>query len=135
MSRGGNNAKRRMRVLVAEDNVLISIFLEQILTELEFTVIGPFHDLDQTLQGIRTNEIDGALLDVLLGEVNILPAADALARRGVPFILTTGDDSPHALSGLPADAPLLLKPFEMRQLADLMSRTFRPRIACARQAL
>ena len=39
------------------------------------------------------NDIDGALLDVHLGDASIYPAIDELARRGIPFILVTGQET------------------------------------------
>lgn len=127
MSEITNSALPGLRVLVAEDNLLIGEFIRQILIDLGCAVVGPLDDLDETLRAIQANDVDGALLDVQLGEANIFPAANELTLRGIPFILATGRGS---FSGLPAhlaSAPLLMKPFDVRQLEDMVSRTFRPR--------
>lgn len=117
-----------LRVLVAEDNFFVAEFIRQILFDLACTVIGPANNLDETLRAIRTNEIDGALLDVQLGEVNIFPAANELALRGIPFILTTGDKNVTGLPELLVNAPLLVKPFDVRRLEDMVRNTFRARV-------
>lgn len=115
-----------LRILIAEDNYLIGESIRQILMDMECTVIGPIDDLDEVLGAIRSTEIDGALLDVQLGDVSIHPAASELARRGIPFILATGCENVARLPVLLAQAPLLNKPFEAAQLERIVSRTFRP---------
>lgn len=118
---------RGLRVLVAEDDLLIAQLMDNILVSLRCTVIGPVDGLNEALQAIRTNDIDGALLDVQLGEASIYPALDELAPRGIPIILITGHDN---LAGSPAllnNAPLLAKPFKLQQLENMMSSTFRRR--------
>ena len=118
---------RSLRVLVAEDELLISQLIREILVSLECTVIGPSRTLDEALRAIRMNDIDGALLDVHLADASIYPAINELAQRGIPFILVTGQGN---LSGSPAainNAPILTKPFRVQQLEDMMRSTFRPR--------
>lgn len=112
---------RGLRVMVAEDELLISQLIREILLHLECSVIGPVRTLDEALRSIRTNDIDGALLDVQLGEESIYPAANELALRRIPFILMTGH---RTLGGSPAllrDAPLLTKPFKVQELEAMMS--------------
>ena len=111
------------RVLVAEDNFLIGEFIRQVLVDLGCTVLGPFDALEDVLGAIRVNQFDGALLDLDLNSVSILPAASELAARGIPFIVATG----RTTAGLPAllaQAPLLTKPFEVPELERLVLRSF-----------
>ena len=118
---------RSLRVLVAEDELLISQLIREILVSLECTVIGPSRTLDEALRAIRMNDIDGALLDVHLADASIYPAINELTQRGIPFILVTGQGN---LSGSPAainNAPILTKPFRVQQLEDMMRCAFRPR--------
>jgi DNA-binding LytR/AlgR family response regulator len=63
--------------------------------------------------------IDGAILDINLGGEKVFPVAERLAERGVPFVFCTG----YGLAGVPADfaqAPTLAKPYDQRQLHDLL---------------
>ena len=126
MSLSATRSLRGLRVLVAEDQLLISQFIGEVLLYLECTVVGPVRDLDEALRAIHTSEIDGALLDVQLGSTSIYPAAKELALRSIPFILVTGQVN-FGGSPLLAKAPLLIKPFKVQQLEDMMSSTFRPR--------
>ncbi len=90
-------------------------------------MIGPVRNLDEALRTIRTNDIDGALLGVQLGEVSIYPAVSELALRGIPFILVTGQGNLGGFPALLGNAPLSTKPFKVQQLEDMMSSTFRLR--------
>jgi len=128
MSRIAADPPRGLRVLVAEDNLLIGEFIRQILIDLECTVIGPLDDVEEVLRTIQASDLDGALLDVQLGEASIYPAASELALRGIPFILATGRGSLADLPALLASAPILTKPFGVPQLEAIMGSTFRPHV-------
>jgi DNA-binding response OmpR family regulator len=128
MSQGATNPLLGLRILIAEDNWLIGEAVQQILMDLGCVVVGPFDDVGEVLASIRTTAMDGALLDVQLGDANILPAASELASRAIPFILATGRGSLADLPELLANAPLLSKPFDASQLERLVRSTFLPRI-------
>jgi DNA-binding NtrC family response regulator len=88
---------------------------------------GRLATLDETLRAIRTDGIDGALLDVQLGEASIHPAIEELVRRGIPFIMVTGQGNLGRPPALLGNAPILTKPFRVEQLENMMSSTFRLR--------
>lgn len=115
---------RGLRVLIAEDNFLIGETLREILLGFGCAVVGPIADLQGVMSEIESAEIDAALLDVQLGDANILPAAFALADRGVPFIVTTGGGKSMNLPSVLAQAPHLNKPFSAQQLEMTMTATF-----------
>jgi DNA-binding NtrC family response regulator len=75
----------------------------------------------------RLRVLDGALLDVQLGEASIHPAIEELVRRGIPFILVTGQGNLGRPPALLGNAPILTKPFRVEQLENMMSSTFRLR--------
>src|ERR1700760_3018451 len=87
------------RVLVLEDETLVSMMVEDMLADLSCEVIGPFARLDQAIEAV--SELDGApdvaLLDVNLGRQQSFPLAEILRDKGVPFVFTTGYDD----SGIP----------------------------------
>jgi DNA-binding response OmpR family regulator len=115
-----------LRVLVAEDDALIAAFLKQVLLDFGCEVIGPIHSLSGAHAAIRTADFDCALLDIVLGEENIFPAAHELADRGIPFILTTGRSGMIGLLSEFAHASILAKPYDVWQLEDRMASVFRP---------
>lgn len=125
MSKLASKAMRGLRILVAEDNALIGETIRQALVDMDFTVVGPIADLDDVLGVIGTTPLDGALLDVQLGDQNIHPAAHELTRLGIPFILATGRARAE-ISPSFADTPLLVKPFDLPELERLSRKTFQP---------
>lgn len=77
------------RILVVDDEPLISALTEEWLLELGHVVVGPAHNLATAME-LAENDIDAAIVDVSLGKDNSYPLADALSARGVPFALATG---------------------------------------------
>ena len=100
------------RILVVEDEVIVSMLIEDILGDLGATVVGPASRVGQALDLLSEEpELDAALLDLnLAGEVTI-PVAEELKRRGVPFAFATG----YGAAGLPegfSGQAVLQKPFQ-----------------------
>ena len=120
-----------LRVLIAEDNWLIGESLRDLLVDLGCVVIGPVSGLAEVMSVIGDGGFDAALLDVHLGDANILPAATELASRGIPFIVTTGGGSLVGLPTLLARAPRLNKPFDEQRLERAMNVAFLPRAGIA----
>lgn len=122
MTAESQDALTGARIMVVEDETLVSMMVEDMLIDLGCEVVGPFAKLDQALSFIgEGGEIDAALLDVNLGGVRSFPAAEALSEKGVPFVFTTGYDE----SGLPdvwRSSPTLRKPFMMGEMADALRR-------------
>jgi CheY-like chemotaxis protein len=88
-----------LRVLIAEDEYFIAEEIAQLFEAAGAKVIGPAQTVDDALALVTAGKpLHGAVLDISLhGEV-VYPVADELARRGVPFVFTTGYDQ----STLPA---------------------------------
>ena len=108
------------RVLVVEDETLITMLFEDILGDLECEVVGPALNLRQALDLAHTADIDAALLDLNLAGEPSFPAAAVLRERGVPIVLSSG----YGSSGLPAewqDLRTLPKPFTAEQVADVLA--------------
>lgn len=80
------NAKR---ILVVEDEALIALDTEDMLTNAGYEVVGPVARVPDAL-GLMTEPMDAALLDVSVAGTMVWPVAEALADRGVPFIFVTG---------------------------------------------
>jgi len=98
------------RVLVVEDEVMVSWLLEDMLAELGCEVVGPAARVGQALAIVDAETIDLAVLDVNLNGQKSFPVADALVARGVPFVFSTG----YSNDGFP-DAykvyPMMQKPY------------------------
>ncbi len=115
-----------MRILVAEDESLVSWALEATLASLGCVVVGPAARLDQTLKLAASGPLDGAVLDVNLRGHRVFPVVDRLLADGVPVILLTGYDSDATFPESYRALPRLPKPFERDDLVTLMGRLFCP---------
>ncbi len=77
------------RILVVDDETLISEMTGDWLSELGHIVVGPAHTLAAALQLVEM-DLDAAIVDVALGKDMSYPLADVLSARGVPFALASG---------------------------------------------
>lgn len=108
-----------LKVLVVEDEALVSMLVEDMLTDLGCTIVGPAAEIEEALRLAGSADIDAALLDVNLGGRPIFPVADALKARGVPFAFASG----YGEAGLTEDhrgATVLQKPFREADLRRVL---------------
>jgi len=108
-----------LRVLVVEDEMMVSMLIEDMLGELGCLVIGPASRLDEAMQLARDAELDCAVLDVNLGGQPIFPLADLLRERGRPFAFATGYGD-AGLRDVDKGSPVLQKPFREGDLARVL---------------
>lgn len=103
------------RILVVEDEIMIAMLLEEILGGAGYTVVGPYSRLADALLAAQAVTCEAALLDVNLGGEKVFPAAEALERRHIPFLLLSG----YGDRAVPQEHPnwqSLEKPFKEREL-------------------
>ena len=115
-----NEALSGLRVLVVEDEVAISLLLEDMLLDLGCEVVGPAGRLSAATALAEQEEIDLAILDVNVAGEPVYPLVDALAKKGVPFVFSTG----YGSSGIQEryrNRPVLQKPFGQNDLARLLT--------------
>ena len=87
------------RILVVEDDFLISMELEAVLRDAGAEIVALCRTVDEALAVADGNEVTVAVLDVRLGREEVIPVARRLAERGTPFVFYTGQvntDSLHA---------------------------------------
>lgn len=110
-----------LRILVVEDEFLVSIALEEDLREAGATVIGPFNDLISGLDGADREQFDLAVLDVNLNGIMIYPLADELLSRGVPFLFLSGYTAANMPSRFVGQRRVA-KPYDSMRLIDEILR-------------
>lgn len=108
-----------LRVLVVEDEMMVSMLIEDMLGDLGCTVVGPASRLDEAMALARGGGIDCAVLDVNLGGQPIFPLADLLRERGRPFAFATGYGD-AGLRDVDRGSPVLQKPFREGDLARVL---------------
>ena len=103
------------RILIVEDDALLSMLLEDMLSELSYEVSGTASGLRQGLDLAGSLAFDAAILDVSLAGESSLPIARLLDEMGKPYFFATGYGAlPNGVST--ASQPVLKKPYELRQL-------------------
>lgn len=107
------------RILVVEDEMMVAMLLEDMLTDLGCKIVGPAGRIEDALCMARDERIDAAVLDVNLNGRETFPVADILRRRGIPFLFATGYGAGGLVERM-RDAPALQKPFHDRELATLL---------------
>lgn len=89
-------------ILLVEDEYLIAWALQDDLKNCGAHVVGPAGSVDDALELLLQERIDGAILDVSLGHEKVYPVASALTARNIPFVFATGySDLPSAWQHIP----------------------------------
>ena len=116
------------RILIVEDETLVAMNIEDVLTEEGCEVVGPASRLDVAIRLAREERIDAAVLDVTIRGGQVFPVAEILMDRGIPFVLASGYGDwalPERLKG----QSRLTKPFSSEELLRSMRALFRPAAA------
>jgi DNA-binding response OmpR family regulator len=111
-----------MRILILEDEPIIAIDLEEIVSS---AGCGAECTVATTVQaGVRSVEkgIDFAILDIHLGYhgKTSFPVASMLQARGIPFCFVSSSDK--AMPYRYGDVPFVAKPFHPQEIAGILPR-------------
>jgi len=103
------------RVLVVEDDELVAMLVEAMLSDLGCDMRGLSRSVPEAIEAIGTLQMDVALLDVNLAGQQVFPVADILIQREIPIIFSSG----YGTTGVPEQdrtAPVIPKPFTLQEL-------------------
>lgn len=78
------------RILVIEDEAMVSMLIEDMVLDCGCEVIGPVAKFDRALEVAREGQFDIAVLDLNLGGTLSYPVAEVIRGRGIPLIFATG---------------------------------------------
>jgi CheY-like chemotaxis protein len=109
------------RILVVEDEFLIRMLLEDMLTDLGYDLVGVAGRVEEAAELAKTKDFDLAILDVNLDGHDVYPVADLIIKRGLPFMFVTG----YGGRGLPEqyrERPTLQKPFQLDELKRMLDQ-------------
>ena len=109
-----------LRVLVVEDEAMIMTLVEDMVTELGHRVAGLAASVEEAAGLAEGAEFDVALLDVNLQGQTVESVAATLARRGKPFVFTTGYGE-RVIPPEFKDRPMLPKPYQIEQLGKILA--------------
>jgi CheY-like chemotaxis protein len=109
----GVNILTGKRILVVEDEVLVAMLLEDMVTQLGADLAGSVSNLEDGLAFVDDQDFDAAILDMNLGDHDSRPIADKLQSRGIPYLLATGYGES---AGNPHGVTILEKPYVIEQI-------------------
>lgn len=115
------------RVLIVEDNVLLAMHLEDLLTALGHEVVGQAAHIDMAMEMARHSDIDFAVLDINVAGTKSFPVADILRQRGIPFAFATAYGAEGLMDGY-RDSPALQKPYGQDDLERTIAQAVRHQI-------
>ncbi len=110
----------KQRILIVEDEIVVALFLEDVLADFGYEVAGVVNHLDEAMA--REPDYDIALLDVHINGRSVFDFADMLASRDIPFVFATG----YGERGIPEHhrgRPVLQKPFQPEDLRRILQET------------
>jgi DNA-binding response OmpR family regulator len=116
--------KRKHRILIVEDEAMISMLLEDMVLESGGEIVGPAAKFDEGLALARDAEFGVAVLDLNLSGTLSYPIADAIRERGIPVIFATGYGANGLLERF-RDCPTLQKPFTQKDFAEAVAASCR----------
>lgn len=97
---GGRHGERpgtQQRVLLVEDEALLSIVLAADLEDAGYEILGPCATVAAAMAAVQSETFDGAILDINLKGQVVYPVAEELAGRRIPFMFLSG----YALINMP----------------------------------
>ncbi|MCL9998705.1 MAG: response regulator [Erythrobacter sp.] len=104
------------RILIVEDEYFIAQEMADALEGAGMTVLGPCPKVAAALAILADGDpCDAAVLDASLRGVSSLPVCEALALRGIPFVVVTGFSAAQLPEPMAA-APVLSKPLDPAEL-------------------
>jgi len=119
----------KIKVLIADDNSFVREGMKIILSTFgDFEVVGTAEDGAEAVAFCKANEVDVALLDVRMPNMNGVEATRILSAetRTKPLILTTFDDDEFILEAVKAGAKgYLLKNNDPERIGDAIRSVHR----------
>ena len=88
-----NASSRPLRVLVLEDEPIIALDIEGILTDAGFDVLANLSTCAGAMEWLKANRADVAVLDIDLQDGSCAHVARRLNELGVPFVVFSGSSA------------------------------------------
>ena len=121
-------SERKHRILVVEDEAMISMLLEDMVLECGGELVGPVARFDDALALAHQAEFGVAVLDLNLNGTLSYPIAEVIRERGIPVIFATGYGADGLLDRF-RDCPTLQKPFSQQDFAEAVAAACREQAA------
>jgi CheY-like chemotaxis protein len=110
-----------LRVLIADDELLCAMVIEEEVQDMGGQVVGPVSSVDEIVAIAIREKPDIAVLDINMKGQLSYPAAMELIAAGVPVVFTTGYDGLLNCPDPLKEAPLLTKPWVGSKLGEALT--------------
>ena len=118
---------RGVHVMIVEDNFVVADALRFMLTGYHATVSAIVPSLAHASAALTVDRVDVAVLDINLSGTSVVPLAEDLRVRGIPFVFVSGYGDEDLLPEHLRDRPRFDKPVEAERLvACLIEIALRP---------
>lgn len=101
--------------------MMVMMMIEDMLADLGCESVTAAANVEQALALMEAHSFDAAMLDMNLNGRKSHAVAEALAARGVPFVVSTGYSGRELDEGY-TDRPMLKKPFQFEELTRVLQR-------------
>ena len=115
------------RVLVAEDDPLVAFDIMGVLLKAGANVFGPAMSVERALELAQAETLDCGVLDVMLRDGLVFPAAQILKDKGAGIVFYTGQIKPDTLKQRWPEAEVIVKPAPLPLLLRAVTAACRRR--------
>ena len=109
------------RILLVEDSLLIALDAETMLLDAGASQVKVVSSAEAGLSALIANDFQAAVLDINLGRGTSLPVADELAKRGIPFIFTSGYSDHSTIPARFHEIRVVVKPYASTTLVEAVA--------------
>ncbi|WP_347303927.1 response regulator [Croceibacterium sp. TMG7-5b_MA50] len=111
-----------MRVLLVEDEPMISMLLCDMVESAGHEVAGEASSVDRALEMVAEVQADAAIVDLRLHNHDSYGVMQRLREKGIPFAVASGfgADIDRELAG--TDVPIVSKPYSAGEVANVLTR-------------
>jgi PAS domain S-box-containing protein len=109
-------------VMLVEDEAIVALAVNDSLSDLGFSVVGPFSRVSDACRALQDGRVDAAILDVNLDGELVYSLADLLTIRKIPFVFATGYGA-ESIDPRFEHIPVLQKPIEKTALSQIFVRS------------
>jgi two-component SAPR family response regulator len=108
------------RVLIVEDNFVVANALKYLIDGYGGSVSAMVPTLERAYEALAAARVDIAVLDINLNGTSVVPLAEHLRAKGVPFVFLTGYGDEALLPEHLRGEPRFDKPVEAERLVRAM---------------
>jgi DNA-binding NtrC family response regulator len=112
--------RKRVRIVIVEDDFSIARSLEYALETAGCTVVGMAGSVDAALELVGSVSFDVALLDIDLRGDSVVPVAEAVLQRGRRAVFITGYGEADVLPAHLQALPRLEKPVDPEVILSVL---------------